>query len=55
MDWAEMLMRMVTVGADQHGFKTSDVVDIQNDTPAVLRAAQLFVWQPKGTSSPSSG
>ncbi len=42
MDWTEMLLRMYTRWAENHGFKV-DVVDVQDDTEAGIKSATFFI------------
>lgn len=42
MDWAEMLLRMYTRWAEQHGYKVK-LVDLQDDTEAGIKSATFFV------------
>ena len=42
MDWTEMLLRMYTRWAENHGYKV-DVVDVQDDTEAGIKSATFFI------------
>lgn len=42
MDWTQMLLRMYTRWAENHGFKV-DVVDLQDDTEAGIKSATFFI------------
>jgi peptide chain release factor 2 len=42
MDWTQMLLRMYTRWAEDHGFKV-DVVDVQDDTEAGIKSATFIV------------
>ena len=42
MDWTEMLLRMYTRWAENHGYKV-EVVDVQDDTEAGIKSATFFI------------
>ncbi len=42
MDWTEMLLRMYTRWAENHGFRV-EVVDLQDDTEAGIKSATFFI------------
>ena len=42
MDWTEMLLRMYTRWAENHGYKV-EVVDLQDDTEAGIKSATFFI------------
>ena len=45
MDWTEMLLRMYTRWAENHGYKV-EVVDLQDDTEAGIKSATFFIEGP---------